>query len=107
MTQVCAVYGVRATVLLHMCHLCLLHEKVSRVVFTTLALLVTSSQSPPLARLEMCARGATHLKLTHTNKKNTKKKNQSKRGVPVPAAHNVAARAPCKHNSHSAERVVI
>ena len=25
----------------------------------------------------------------------------------MPAAHNVAARAPCKHNSHSAERVVI
>ena len=32
---------------------------------------------------------------------------QSERGAPVPAAHNVAARAPCKHNSHSAERVVI
>jgi len=69
MTQVCTVYGVRATVLLHMCRLCLLHEKVSCVVFTTCALLVTSSQFPPLARLGMCARGATHFKLTRKKKK--------------------------------------
>ena len=47
MTQVCAVYGVRATLLLHICRLVFLHDKVSCVVFTTCALLVTSSQFCP------------------------------------------------------------
>ena len=59
MTQVCAVYGVRATVLLHMCHLCLLHE-VSCVVLPHVHFSSPRANFPPLPDLR-CVREEPHI----------------------------------------------